>query len=248
MIIKVEDQEGKGIPLTACTLPLDRAHVRSHLSDFKMVSWNEVSLQPQDSYGLISTIRRILKEGNSNDHRIIWSGCNNETASTWRRYFREIYEEKSTDKWIPVIGGIIFFSGLAVSVIDFSILQLWKYQVTFVSVAGFLLLGGGAGLRSVARRTLGRYFSPVIKIHSEQKLVTHGVYRFVRHPIYLSEILSYFAIPMIFGSLYGFTVMVTIIPLVLWRIRNEESVLVSVFGEEYISYARRTKKLIPFLY
>jgi protein-S-isoprenylcysteine O-methyltransferase Ste14 len=53
---------------------------------------------------------------------------------------------------------------------------------------------------------------------------------------------------MIFESLYGFVVMLFIIPLLLNRIRIEEKVMVSRFGQEYLEYALRTKKLIPYVY
>ena len=42
--------------------------------------------------------------------RNIWFGRDNEMSSMWRRYFREISEEKSSDKWIPIIGGSSFLA------------------------------------------------------------------------------------------------------------------------------------------
>jgi protein-S-isoprenylcysteine O-methyltransferase Ste14 len=75
-----------------------------------------------------------------------------------------------------------------------------------------------------------------------------GPYRFVRHPFYLGEILFYLSIPMIFGSLYGFIAMLVLIPMLLYRIRIEEKILVSKFGREYLEYAHRAKKLIPYIY
>jgi protein-S-isoprenylcysteine O-methyltransferase Ste14 len=42
--------------------------------------------------------------------------------------------------------------------------------------------------------------------------------------------------------------MLALIPLVLYRIAIEERMLIKKFGDEYRDYAKRTKKLIPFLY
>jgi protein-S-isoprenylcysteine O-methyltransferase Ste14 len=53
---------------------------------------------------------------------------------------------------------------------------------------------------------------------------------------------------MIANSLFGFVIMLAIIPILFNRIRVEERVLVSSFGEEYLEYAHRTKKLIPYIY
>jgi len=82
----------------------------------------------------------------------------------------------------------------------------------------------------------------------EHKLITSGPYHLIRHPIYLGGILFGLSIPMISDSLYGFVIMLIPIPIVLHRIRIEEKVLVSRFGQEYLEYARKTKKLIPYIY
>jgi protein-S-isoprenylcysteine O-methyltransferase Ste14 len=56
------------------------------------------------------------------------------------------------------------------------------------------------------------------------------------------------AIPLVFSSGYGFLVMLGIIPLFIYRIRIEEKMLIEKFGDEYLQYMKRTKKLIPFFY
>jgi protein-S-isoprenylcysteine O-methyltransferase Ste14 len=54
---------------------------------------------------------------------------------------------------------------------------------------------------------------------------------------------------MIANSLYGFVIMLVIIPpIILNRIRIEEKILVSRFGQEYLEYTHKTKKLIPYIY
>jgi protein-S-isoprenylcysteine O-methyltransferase Ste14 len=60
--------------------------------------------------------------------------------------------------------------------------------------------------------------------------------------------LLFLSIPLIFGSLYGFLIMPAIVPMLLYRIGYEEKVLAANFGQEYEDYARRTWKLIPFVY
>jgi protein-S-isoprenylcysteine O-methyltransferase Ste14 len=53
---------------------------------------------------------------------------------------------------------------------------------------------------------------------------------------------------MILGSLFGFVIMLVLIPMLLRRIEYEEKVLSARFGQEYEEYASRTKKLIPRIY
>lgn len=44
-------------------------------------------------------------------------------VDTLRCYFRENKEEKSFDRWLPILGGVVFFAGIAVSVLDIIVLQ-----------------------------------------------------------------------------------------------------------------------------
>jgi protein-S-isoprenylcysteine O-methyltransferase Ste14 len=53
---------------------------------------------------------------------------------------------------------------------------------------------------------------------------------------------------MIANSLYGFVIMLITIPILFHRIKIEEEILVSRFGQEYLEYTQKTKKLIPYLY
>jgi len=66
--------------------------------------------------------------------------------------------------------------------------------------------------------------------------------------VYLGRILYGLPIPMIAGGVYGFTIMLIMIPVLLYRMRYEERVLDSMFWQEIPEYADRTKKIIPFTY
>ena len=69
------------------------------------------------------------------------------------------------------------------------------------------------------------------------KIVAKGIYRFIRHPIYLGIIFThfglFFACGSIFGIIYTFAL---IIPLNIIRAQLEEKALFSKFGERYRSY------------
>jgi protein-S-isoprenylcysteine O-methyltransferase Ste14 len=110
------------------------------------------------------------------------------------------------------------------------------------------MLTAGLILYAACLKVLGEYFSEVTKIVPDHKLITNGPYGLIRHPIYLSEIIFSFSIPMILDSLYGLLLPLISIPLLLYRIRFEERALVSRFGKEYLEYSCRTKKLIPYIY
>jgi len=149
---------------------------------------------------------------------------------------------------MPVVSGLLWLAAIIISVMDLVILRHGRYNLTAVEIAGAALLLVGLGLYGIARRALGEFFSEAVKIIPEHKLVTGGPYRLIRHPIYLGGILFGLSIPMILGSLYGFIIMLAPIPMLLYRIRIEEKMLFSKFGQEYFDYASKTKKLIPYIY
>jgi len=170
-------------------------------------------------------------------------------AKILKRYFRDIKEEaRFSDVAVLIAGGIIFFSGVLVAALDFIMIQGMIYRFDLVSLTGLILLLAGSAIRAQARRTLGKYFSPVVRILPEHKLIRYGVYKHIRHPGYLGELLLYFSVPLLFHSLYGFLVMVFLIPLILYRIRVEEHMLIEKFGDEYRDYMRKSKRFIPYIF
>ncbi|HZY47498.1 MAG TPA: isoprenylcysteine carboxylmethyltransferase family protein [Candidatus Bathyarchaeia archaeon] len=151
--------------------------------------------------------------------------------------------EKPADRWLQVGGRLLIVAVLVVSIIDkrgFVVSALW--------ISGTALLVAGLSLNIVARIYLGRFYSEAVRIRPDHRLIRNGPYRFVRHPIYLSVILFSLSAPIILGSLYGFIVSLALIPMLLHRIRIEEKYLISKFGREYIEYAYKTRKLIPYIY
>lgn len=80
------------------------------------------------------------------------------------------------------------------------------------------------------------------------RLVTHGIYSYIRHPYYMGGILIGVGSQLAFGSLLGLALMSLPILLTIWIVPFEENMLIEKFGVEYVNYVKRTKKLIPFIY
>lgn len=154
-----------------------------------------------------------------------------------------------TDQWlVPIMARIVFVAGLLVSAYDRATNQQGSFVLTNTTVLGIALFIIGLGLYFASRMYLGRFFSEKVTIKPDHELITTGPYRYIRHPIYLGEILYFISIPVIFGSLIGLAIMLIIVPILIYRIGREEQVLSTEFGEEYEKYVSRTWKLIPFLY
>ena len=93
---------------------------------------------------------------------------------------------------------------------------------------------------------LGRNWSPKIDVIEGQKLVTDGVYRTLRHPIYAGMWLWGLAQPLLIHNwIAGFALLVTFTPLYLLRMPREEQMMLERFGEEYRAYMERTGKVVP---
>ena len=106
----------------------------------------------------------------------------------------------------------------------------------------------GLVIRKMAISTLGANFSGNLKIRSGHTLVTAGIYRWVRHPAYLGELLLFAGLPIMVSSLPGLLVMLLLVPWLLIRIHQEERMLVARFGNDYLAYARSSKRLVPFIF
>lgn len=111
---------------------------------------------------------------------------------------------------------------------------------------GIMVLGIIVRQWSIA--VLGRFFSLSVVVTSEHKIVDAGPYRFIRHPSYTGALLTLIGLGLALQS-WGAVVLLSVIfgAVFGYRIQVEEGVLKKELGEEYVNYAKRTKRLIPFL-
>src|SRR5713226_1275516 len=112
------------------------------------------------------------------------------------------------DRWLlPVLGRVVVIASLAVSVLDIRLLGDMRFILPDLGAFGFVLVLAGASLAIMGRLTLRRFYSERVRIRPDHRLITHGLYRFVRHPIYLGVLLFAFSAPLILRSLLGLVVM-----------------------------------------
>ena len=159
---------------------------------------------------------------------------------------------------IPAL--LVFTLGLVVSArdgYDGLVETLWGlvrqprnfYLLSVPNIVGLALFVAGMTVALVAVFTLKRFYLSTLVIREDHQLITHGVYRFTRHPIYLGVLMVCIgAVPVYASSLFGLLIMSALIPLFLNRIRIEERMLTDEFGDAYREYKETTRKLIPFIY
>jgi protein-S-isoprenylcysteine O-methyltransferase Ste14 len=118
-----------------------------------------------------------------------------------------------------------------------------------LKAAGLIVLVIALVIRWTAIYTLGKSFSSNVAIPDSPKLNRSGLYRYVRHPSYLGLVLVFLAVGL--HSRNWLSLAIALVPTtaaVLYRIRVEESALLQVFGEEYVTYSNQVHRLIPGLY
>jgi protein-S-isoprenylcysteine O-methyltransferase Ste14 len=116
---------------------------------------------------------------------------------------------------------------------------LWLVVVAALIVVGLLI-------RRRAMRTLDELFTFEVEIRGDHRLVKTGLYRRIRHPGYLGQLLVFAGAAVAFGNALGVVAML-VVTLVAFgrRIRVEEAALAARFGEAYEAYRRRTSRLVP---
>ena len=142
--------------------------------------------------------------------------------------------------------GAIFF---AIADIWWLELSLFNQPFLILRIVGFLFILGGLVLRYSARKALGKQYSVHVETSEEHQLVTTGIFSVIRHPAYLGLLCLLLGIPLSMGS-WGSLLIATVggIPAIIYRISVEEKFLAQWFGEQYKTYKKKTKRLIPYIW
>ena len=118
----------------------------------------------------------------------------------------------------------------------------WVYYL------GIFLIFLGVLVRQWAIAVLGRFFSTSVRIVEDHHVVEKGPYRLIRHPSYTGLLITFIGIALAVQSAGALVVVPAFLSISFGhRIRVEEKALLSELGENYASYMKRTKRIIPYL-
>ncbi len=154
-------------------------------------------------------------------------------------------EEQAEQKTVVLLSGLMFLAAFIQAGLNrrFGWITL-PDGVPWTAAAVFLL--AYALYAEVLRENV--YLSRTIEVQENQKVVDTGLYGVVRHPMYMTTLLLFLAMPLVLGSLISFAVTLLYIPIIAKRIRNEEAVLEDGL-EGYRAYKRKVRyKVIPFVW
>lgn len=157
------------------------------------------------------------------------------------------------EDWAVVPFMFLTLLGFAAAVYDFTFFQGLGFRLGPVSLLGLAMLLFGGYLRLMARRQLmgaglTLLGSSRLVTVKGQRLVTDGLYKRIRHPLYLGETTRNLGFTLILTSGYGFTLVLLGSAFLLVRIQREERMMLEEFGDEYREYMASTWMLIPHVY
>jgi protein-S-isoprenylcysteine O-methyltransferase Ste14 len=114
--------------------------------------------------------------------------------------------------------------------------------------AGLVLAILGMGLIFWSGIALGRLYSPEVTLQKEHHLITDGPYRYIRHPRYLGGMVQGIGLSLLFRSWIGIVLTLVFVAIVLFRIKDEETLMSREFGLEWETYCRKSWRMVPFVF
>jgi len=174
-------------------------------------------------------------------------------GSIIRAYFKKEYSKKDISKSysnsfeyilviIPSFG--IFFLPLILAFTDW--LNFADYQLpTWCGAVGCLVFILSLWLLYRSHTDLRKNWSPMLEIRKDQELITDGVFRYIRHPMYAAHFGWGIAqILLLWNWIVGPSMLILMLPLYFYRINKEEKMMEKMFLE-YAGYKKKTGRIFP---
>ncbi|QLL09932.1 isoprenylcysteine carboxylmethyltransferase family protein [Mycobacterium vicinigordonae] len=141
--------------------------------------------------------------------------------------------------WLSLVAGIVL------SALDHRF--GWSHVPDAVCVLGNLVVAAGL---SVATLVLiqNNYAAATVRVEPGQQVVSTGLYRLVRHPMYTGNVILMVGVPLALGSYWGLVFVIPVLIVLTLRIRDEEKLLrLELAG--YDEYTRKVRyRLLPHMW
>ena len=149
-----------------------------------------------------------------------------------------------------LLGLLFIFSGLLPLVYTFTgWLAFANYSLpAWMGWLGVVVLAASLYVFWRSHADLKSNWSPSLEIRADHTLVTTGIYRAIRHPMYASQFIYAIAqILLLQNWLAGPTNLVFFLAFYLLRVRAEEQLMLDTFGDTYHAYMQTTGGVFPKL-
>jgi len=155
------------------------------------------------------------------------------------------YEREWSQKIIVTLILFAFFSLIVLSVLDYRF--AWSRVAPWVSILGdMVILLSFLFIFWVVR--VNSFAASNIRVEKDQTVIDTGPYAHVRHPMYAGAIWLFVGMPLALGSWWSLGLIVPFMPVLLWRLLDEEKILQRDLPG-YTDYMRRVRfRLVPFVW
>ena len=175
-------------------------------------------------------------------HKLLWEVLKRRTTIS---KVRRASSNRSYAWLIKSIKAVIFIS-LAFQTLFLDLFTITNRPVT-IRIIGTIIYFAGLATAVIARLHLGINWADLedYQVLLKQSLVTNGIYRYIRHPIYIGDVLLLVGLEL---ALNSWLVLAAAIPLlVIIRQASAEEALLSQTFPGYQAYRSQTKRFIPFI-
>jgi protein-S-isoprenylcysteine O-methyltransferase Ste14 len=125
--------------------------------------------------------------------------------------------------------------------------RMGYWNIFFVIGMALIVIGFMVRIHSI--QMLKQYFTYSVAKVENQKIIETGLYKFIRHPGYLGQLIIFIGISTALSN--WLSVLLMMIPVTIgynYRIKVEERFMIEQMGESYLDYKKRTKRMIPMIY
>ena len=154
-------------------------------------------------------------------------------------------ENEKDQKKVILLSGLMFLSGFIIAGLNYRFKWILMPNI-IVIISSILFLIFYILYAEVLRENT--YLSRTIEIQENQKVITTGLYKYIRHPMYAVTIFLFLTMPLVLGSIISFVIFLIYPVIIAKRIKNEEELLEKEL-EGYSEYKKNVKyKIIPFIW
>ncbi|OBB93175.1 isoprenylcysteine carboxylmethyltransferase family protein [Mycobacterium sp. 852002-30065_SCH5024008] len=176
---------------------------------------------------------------------VVYLARNNPAALQRRMNAGPRAEPRAAQKFIITGSFLVLFAAMVLSALDHRF--GWSSVPAWLSVLGDVLVLAGLGMAMLVIVQNG-YAAATITVESGQTLVSNGLYRFVRHPMYVGNVVMMIGMPLALGSYWALLLVIPGCILLVLRILDEETLLTQELTG-YHEYRQRVRyRLMPYIW
>lgn len=156
----------------------------------------------------------------------------------------EVKKYADNTEFLRIIAIILF--GSLIPMLSRKYFSDYNYSVTKTQkTIGYILLILSFILFVSSLYALNKNYSPTLIVKKDQELITGGIYKYIRHPIYAGALVLFISSIFLSPNKIGTISSLLALLILLSRIPYEEKMMSDMFDRDYIDYIKKTDSLIP---